>query len=37
MRNSWTYLSELPQNDMSRGLTLVNPVADWKIVMQKRV
>jgi len=26
-----------PQNDMSRGLTLVNPAVDWRIVMQQRV
>jgi len=31
---SLTFLSGLPQKHISRGLTLVNVAADWKIVVR---
>jgi len=33
LKNSWRYLSGLPQNHIFRGLTFVNPAADWKIIV----
>jgi len=33
IKNSWTHLSGLPQNHISRGLAFINPAADWRIVV----
>jgi len=36
MRNSQAYLSGLSENQMPQGTTLVNPAADWRIVVEQR-